>query len=199
MYYHVIHARTDTNNNDNNNNFNFNLSTRTPVFPPTPGDWPASRRRTIRRIAISLVPKLRTTRTPSVCRCACLGPPKYQNSFVGNLTAVKRISRITLYAYRRVYLQFVSHILDRVYHVQSHLYAAHGVVLSGLRETRHAVITVAQKFDAKTVVFLNFETTNRDKSTAVIYYNIIIIMNILDETIVPQLIYRSWQTDRSTL
>lgn len=94
------------------------------------------------------------------------------------------------------YFQFVSHFLDCIDHVQSHFHATHGVILSGLRETRHAVITISQQLDAKTVVFLkSIINCRNDNITEIITFRTKYNTSIY----VPRLVYRNWRTDRSTL
>lgn len=51
------------------------------------------------------------------------------------------------------------HLLDGLTHVQAHLHTVLGMVGQWLRQTRHAVVTVAEDFDAHALVFLRERKT----------------------------------------
>lgn len=62
-------------------------------------------------------------------------------------------------------LFFFFFLLDSLTHIQSHLHTVPGVVRQGLRQTRHAVVTISQDLDAHALVFLHEKVKKREKKT----------------------------------
>lgn len=72
-------------------------------------------------------------------------------SFVLHLDATKRpdtVDRLPGSPPSLVNYKKIKYLRDRVDHVQSHLHATAGVIRARLRQTRHAVVTIAENFNS---------------------------------------------------